>query len=481
MESELNLLQISLSIILPSVKMKGQASMLYKVLFLLTFFFQIQAQSGAAFSPQFAKVLKSALSREVSLGARGRVTTQNQVEPRALIGSDKIFRGMGKLIVKARENIYLQTWKFDPESKPAKILARSLKKLSSIRKQENQTQPIHFWLLVNITKIQSLTREVNEINDYISKNKLNNKYVKVHLGVVEAAFLDVNHAKTLSVDDQSAVITGANISNNFNGKGMYDLGFIVHGEIAGQINRDFTQYWKKNVGAINIIPPLSHPPSINNSNHNLPILFTKTRAKKSLSSRIQKSSLTNAIIQSIRSAKKSISLITPNLNVPLVMQELVRAASDKVVVRIILSQRFEEALEVLPTRGGANFQNVERMYRSLGWYRDKEYFCNYLDIRWYSDNGIDSSVETGAPNSHAKYLVIDDQVTYIGSANMDMQSWVNSREIGLFIDSSKISKAWKKQAFRPVFQEAIRTKQCGGPLSPRETRQNEQAEMGGGR
>ena len=50
---------------------------------------------------------------------------------------------------------------------------------------------------------------------------------------------------------------------------------------------------------------------------------------------------------------------------------------------------------------------------------------------------------------------------------MDNQSWVNSREIGLFVDANNEVRKWTKSVFEPRFNRAIDVQECGGPAEPK--------------
>jgi phosphatidylserine/phosphatidylglycerophosphate/cardiolipin synthase-like enzyme len=53
-------------------------------------------------------------------------------------------------------------------------------------------------------------------------------------------------------------------------------------------------------------------------------------------------------------------------------------------------------------------------------------------------------------------LSADDQIAIIGSANMDTQSWYQSRELNVLVDSAVIVKAWEEAIFTKNLSRAVR-------------------------
>jgi phosphatidylserine/phosphatidylglycerophosphate/cardiolipin synthase-like enzyme len=81
-------------------------------------------------------------------------------------------------------------------------------------------------------------------------------------------------------------------------------------------------------------------------------------------------------------------------------------------------------------------------------------------VRWYSRAGATAVFGNGEYASHAKYSSIDDEVVVVGTANMDTQSWNNSREVNVVVDDAAVTQAWDAQLFDADFGRGIRTVQC---------------------
>lgn len=414
----------------------------------------------------FTSISDRVLSQSYQEFATGSVTFKNSVESHALIRSSEVFEKAGALIQGAKRNIFVQTWYFDHTSEPAKIFAAELAKLSRGLRQRGQKNPVHIWIMVNVVGFQNAGHERREIERFFADYDLNNAFTQLHIGIFKAKLLGANHAKSISVDNTVAVITGANIFDYVNELSLFDLGFVVRGQIVHQINADFVDIWHQYIGS-EPAPKLEKLALRGKPTQNcLPIMYAKNNAYANISTTIRHSALNQALLNSVRAAKKSIDIITPNLNVEPFRQAIKEAIEAKVKVRIILSKGFLALEQNLPSRGGENLVTVTKLYRALSDFSARGYFCNQLQIRWFSRDGEDAVKGLGTPKSHAKFMVVDGRVTYIGSANMDNQSWVNSREIGLFIDSRSHARQWLKQFFEPSFAKATPVRECGGPVEP---------------
>ncbi len=58
--------------------------------------------------------------------------------------------------------------------------------------------------------------------------------------------------------------------------------------------------------------------------------------------------------------------------------------------------------------------------------------------------------------SYDIYMCVDNQITVVGSANMDSQSWYYSRELNIAIDHHEITRKWCNLVFRTDFLRALK-------------------------
>src|SRR5690606_22264670 len=147
-------------------------------------------------------------------------------------------------------------------------------------------------------------------------------------------------------------------------------------------------------------------------------------------------------------ARSHIRIQTPNLNDDAAKAGLVDAVKRGVRVEIVLSKGFNDLTEQAPGQGGTNEENVAMLHEELAAAGVTD-ICNKLQIRWYSRDGLYPIVGNGIYASHAKYMSIDDTVVIVGTANMDTQSWNNSREVNIVVDDAVTTRAWDATLFLP--------------------------------
>jgi phosphatidylserine/phosphatidylglycerophosphate/cardiolipin synthase-like enzyme len=148
---------------------------------------------------------------------------------------------------------------------------------------------------------------------------------------------------------------------------------------------------------------------------------------------------------------------TPNLNDNDAKAALLEAVRRGVRVDVILSKGFNDATEVAPGQGGTNDTNAAALYDALA---DLPDACDRLRIRWYSRDGQAPVVGNGIYASHAKYTSVDSAIAVVGTANMDTQSWNNSREVNVLVDDPDLTTAWDDQLFVADFERAIPVDAC---------------------
>src|SRR5205823_10696838 len=112
----------------------------------------------------------------------------------------------------------------------------------------------------------------------------------------------------------------------------------------------------------------------------------------------------------------------------------VRQAVERgVTVEIVTAKGFNQLAEDLPFEGGDNAEVLRKLAAGI------EAPCDRLQARWFSWDGISAIAGNGPHASHAKYASIDGEVAIIGSANMDTQSWSQSREVVVIVDDATMT------------------------------------------
>ncbi len=406
----------------------------------------------------FAQSTRDTLRTTFTAGATAALSKNNKISPYVHVRSDQIFGKVHQMIVGAERLVQIQTWRFQPHSKPALYFADAVQKLIQKRRRQKAKKPVHIWLMINLISANATTKK-QQMQRFVTKHDLQHPEVVLHFGYFKRRLLGANHAKTVTVDHKVALISGANFSKNYNGSGFFDLAFEFSGDVVRYIDRDFYQIWISYIKSGT--PPDTWKQRNSTQRHGcLPILLTRSKAFPDPSSTPTKNSMNHTFLKTVASAKKTVEIFTPSLNVKSFMNEILAAVMRGVRVKIILNKGYVADLQNLPTRGGSNRQSVKRLHHALLKVLKPKEICERLQIRWYSDDGREPTLGSGPPTNHAKMMIVDDRVSFVGSANMDNQSWVNSREIALFIDSSRHAKQWQQDVFYPNFEKAKPVSQC---------------------
>jgi phosphatidylserine/phosphatidylglycerophosphate/cardiolipin synthase-like enzyme len=151
----------------------------------------------------------------------------------------------------------------------------------------------------------------------------------------------------------------------------------------------------------------------------------------------------------IRSAKSYIFIQTPNLTAPPILTGLLEALRRGVDIRIVVSEKLM-ILEQLCTAGTTTTRCVNDLVRAyektrkLARQTDVELGITKLGtlrIEYFKPrNGI----SLGQPvQSHIKLTIIDEEVTVLGSQNMDRASWYTSQELSIAFKSRDIARVVK--------------------------------------
>ena len=199
--------------------------------------------------------------------------------------------------------------------------------------------------------------------------------------------------------------------------------------------------------------------------------------------------LNTFLLQAIGTAKATIYMQTPNLTSPPLLQAVLRALRRGVDVEIVTSERLM-ILEQLVTAGTTTKRCVRKLVKkykrmlheaaiirkrasprdledgsgrlsALGKLKisffnaasDPNAVSSYsspsmadaTDARSNSTQNPNQQGQLGEPvQSHFKLTVIDDEVTVLGSGNMDRASWYTSRELGIGFMSSELASTMMK-------------------------------------
>jgi len=146
-----------------------------------------------------------------------------------------------------------------------------------------------------------------------------------------------------------------------------------------------------------------------------------------------------AFLSSLRHARSSVFIQTPNLNAEPLFSEIIAACRRGIHVTYYFCLGYNDAGELLPFQNGNNEMFAHRLYNEL----PKEFHDN-LDIYNYvaKDQIHPIHNKFKKRSCHIKLMIVDGHVGIQGNGNQDTQSYFHSQEINIMLDSELVCKAW---------------------------------------
>jgi phosphatidylserine/phosphatidylglycerophosphate/cardiolipin synthase-like enzyme len=394
-----------------------------------------------------------------------------------LQGPNDIFLQMLQQIQTAQREILFATFIWESDSLAAHMLQDAFAQLQ----RKIRENPRHYQLPLKLKMVDSqLSPAIQKLLSYTGSFGMGKKggetagsyglgfsfdldpaLIQIEHAVFYHKLNDINHTKYLIIDNQSAVLTGSNVQN----RGNLELGVSAVGPVVQSLRSDFQELWDKSkiVGSnISDVPLqktalLIHPyPQYiypNPLGEKTKIMVLTRKAKINVFGRSTDNPQDLTYLRLFQSAKKSIRILTPNLNFSHCSAILIDALARGVDVQIVLSKNFNQTTESkFLLQGGPNDSIAAKIIGRYAKLKKKESAVapGVLQIKWFADAAGEVS---GGPagTSHAKYLAIDDEITVLGSTNLDTQSWYASRELDFLIPNASITQKWIRELFIPVF------------------------------
>lgn len=406
------------------------------------------------------------------------------------VGAKNLIPKIYETIKSAEQEVLIIGYKIDKDSDGETDLIAALNYLSIKAKQENIT--IRVRIIINRREGAAAYFKPNSRNESNIRNltfdKLDYQYVE-HNHISFGSY----HAKQFIVDGRVAILCSGDLTkrNNYkNGyEGMIEVGTVIHGtEIVDCIRQDYINAWNSsNCNLINkndkkkSIPKAvfaiddessdvlleenefdlkdqgyieeSDNEAIYSIINNEPVsVLYIAKASSGDFRRQYVSPYKIAVISAIRYAESIIDIMTPNLNDPDVINELVNAIIKGVQVNIVIGKHMNDSSESNPFMGGTNYENINILLNKL--YKLGGKSLHNVNIRFVADEG--KAIPENHPNSlHAKFICIDNEVVIAGSSILDLQSIYHSREADICFQSQAVAKEYKNKLFDPVFFNGI--------------------------
>ena len=230
-----------------------------------------------------------------------------------------------------------------------------------------------------------------------------------------------NHAKVFILDGHTAMLGGNNIDN----PAERDLMVTLRGPVVEALLRDFDATWSQSSSFLNASrTPPTHtkgeaPPS---TQPEVPMTLLGKKGV-ALVGKYYNNDADQALLAVMGAAKRELRIASPNLNDVKVWEAIAAAAERGVKVRITLPKDYNNLAPSIDRSPNRDFLTF--------WAQLPKKAQENVELRWSSGDG------KAPQDDHTKYLSVDGEWAYVGSQNMDNQSWSFSRELGLGIDDAR--------------------------------------------
>ncbi|KAI9715716.1 MAG: hypothetical protein M1828_000731 [Chrysothrix sp. TS-e1954] len=158
-----------------------------------------------------------------------------------------------------------------------------------------------------------------------------------------------------------------------------------------------------------------------------------------------------AFLSVIAHARHSIFIQTPDLNASPLYEALLSALRRGIDVTYYVCLGYNDAGELLPGQNGTNEMFANSLYSALrtdatGDQAAQDAAVERLTIHYYvaADQVRPIHNKFKQRSCHIKLLIADSHLAIQGSGNQDTQSWWQSQEVNVMIDSAVVCKAWRE-------------------------------------
>ncbi|HBN09101.1 MAG TPA: hypothetical protein DD435_10790 [Cyanobacteria bacterium UBA8530] len=248
-----------------------------------------------------------------------------------------------------------------------------------------------------------------------------------------------NHSKIYILDGNTAVVGGDNIDN----PAEADLMVKVRGPVVDSLLTDFDNAWKTSrrwVGG-DKNPPLHRKEALPASDKPLVPMTLMTKRGVDLVGDYYNNDADQGFLAAMMAAKKEIHILSPNLNDVKVLDSIKDAVQRGVKVKVVVPKDYGGLGPMIDRASNSDLLNF--------WAQLPDKARDNFEMRWFSSDG--EKLEA----NHTKYMSIDETWSYVGSQNMDNQSWSFSREVGIGIDDPAQAKKLEEAVFQKDWEKSI--------------------------
>ncbi len=334
--------------------------------------------------------------------------TQGSVEAIAFNDADRNDEAIDEVIAHlkdAKHELSFQTYIFDYDSEA------SVRLLEALAKKQREIPGFK----VNILYDRDLN-PFSKLNDALERHGVKAQAAAYASALSRAS----NHAKAFILDGHTALMGGSNIDN----PAERDLMVTLRGPVVDTLLKDFDAAWSESAKYLNATrkPPLHAKGKAPPSTHPMVPMTLLSKKGVGLIGNYYDNDADQGLLAAMKAAKREIRIASPNLNDVSVWGAIADATGRGVKVRITLPKNYNNFGSGIDRSPNADFLTF--------WAQLPAKSRPNIELRWSSEDGKTAS------DDHTKYLSVDGEWAYVGSQNMDNQSWSFSREVGLGIDDA---------------------------------------------
>lgn len=436
------------------------------------------APSQPCSEPPLFTAIREASAASAELPGPLFSTTRNRAGRVVLVDSPAIFPAMAELVASARSHVFLQTYIWENDTDPTREILRGIARLAERRRDEAAPgdPPVLVRILLDASELgfssEPLDVGMPELARRLEALALDPTLVTWEIAGHRHIAVGNLHSKSLVVDGLVAVVTGANPEGDQSyDVGLHDAAFRLEGDVARALAAEFENAWvnawqwtcgsrSDDVDDCTVTPRRSGRLALSPDDLGLveppcePLLVVGRPANTDLFSGDLEVSQNHAFLAAIRNARQRIRILSPRLDMPIVLEALADAAARGVTIEAVVPQGFDDEGEILPLQGGRSVDAMALLFE-LAEERGVEHPCRLLRIGWYSRDGVEPVIGTTPLASHAKYFSADGEVAIVGSANHNRQGWSHSREVDVVVGVPEVVAAWDAQLFEPDHRDSI--------------------------
>lgn len=144
----------------------------------------------------------------------------------------------------------------------------------------------------------------------------------------------------------------------------------------------------------------------------------------------------------VRNCKSDLFIQTPDLNAAALLPALIDAVKRGIEITYYICLGYNDAGELLPGQGGTNEMIAHHLFGKLDTQEERDRLKIYFYVAADQDRPIHNKFKQRS--CHIKLLIADNSVAVQGSGNQDTQSYYQSQEVNVMIDSPDVCRSWRE-------------------------------------